>query len=170
MTSAELRGADLTGAKQTPTALKLLHLCCIGPVTLVDANLTGANLTGANLTGANLTGANLTGTNLTRTNLDGTKLTGANLTGANLDGTKLDGVVYPECTDSLMRSLRVSVCGMGRCVGVVDRPTTRVGLFHWVFRVVDGQVSRALDDDRLSATEGRVEQVVPGCFPRPVGW
>jgi len=79
-------------------------------------------------------------------------------------------VVQPQCTDRLMWQRRVSLCGIGRYVSVVDRPTSRVGLLHWLFRVEAGQLSGALDDDRPSPTEGRVEQVVPGCFPRPVGW
>ena len=62
------------------------------------------------------------------------------------------------------------LCGSGWGAGIVDRPTSRVGLFHWPFRVEGGQLSRALGDDRLISTEHAVEQGVPRGFPRPVLW
>ena len=88
LTSADLNGADLTGANLTGADLTGADLT---GANLTGADFTGANLTGADLTGIDLTGANLTGADLTGADLTGTDLTGANLTGADLTGADLTG-------------------------------------------------------------------------------
>ena len=78
-----LRGADLTGADLTRSALT--------GADLRWANLTRADLTGADLTRADLSGANLRGADLRWANLYGANLRGADLRWANLNGANLYG-------------------------------------------------------------------------------
>lgn len=50
---------------------------------------------------------------------------------------------------------------------MVDQPTSAVGVFHWGFRIVGGQVSDQSCGDRNILTEHALEQRHPRFLPRP---
>ena len=91
LTSANLRGANLSGMDLSGALLSLANLrkATLAGANLKDCNLPRANLEDADLSGSNLQKANLAGAWLLRANLSGASLRMANLAGANLAG-KID--------------------------------------------------------------------------------
>lgn len=50
---------------------------------------------------------------------------------------------------------------------MVDQPTLAVGVFHWGFRIVGGQMSDQSGGDRHIPTDHALEQRHPRFLPRP---
>ncbi len=89
--SADLRRANLTGARMTEAVLKGAQLqhSCVFFANLNKANLHKADLRHARITGSFLNSADLTGADLRGASLRSTHVQEANLRGANLRGADL---------------------------------------------------------------------------------
>lgn len=93
LVSAELNGANLSGADFANAKLMLANLC---ELSAIETRFVGANLAGAIIRDACLQRANFTDALLLGADLSGTDLEGANFTAANLGGVNFTEAILAD--------------------------------------------------------------------------